>query len=369
MKFQINIAAIISSLLLFLSCGIDPAQSDQANVILIPHYELVSTGSYGVEMGDSLNMIGSIADLCYHPDGSVLILDRAAMVLRRVLEGEVTFISRSGGGPGEMESPQSICCLADGTILIADEGKREVMEFNSAGVYKGSRFTSDRFVPHMMFPVDSTSIAGDILDLRMGEEGIYFAVNFARFDSSLTPSVLFNRKEWEWPAPELYTEIEMMHYTGAPDGTFYLTMDNTEYSISIYSESGELTNTIYRSDIPRIPKTEEEIEEEIESFEERAVQDQAYTGGYQPCPYNQIISLTGVDADGNLWVERLDVDYETEGYRFDVWDATGNMVSTISYQEPEANSEIRFHVDRYGILASITDPDLFPRVLFLELMD
>ncbi len=369
MKFQISIAATIFSLLLFISCGTDPAQTDQANVILIPHFELVSTGSYGVEMGDSLNMIGSIADLCYHPDGSVLILDRAAMLVRRVNQGEVTLLSRAGEGPGEMIFPQSLCCLPDGNILVADEGKREVMEFSITGDYLGSYFTTERYVPHRMFPVDSSSIAGAILDLQMGEDQILFAVNFARFDGNSTPSVLFNRREWEWPAPELYTEIEMMHYTAAPDGTFYLTMDNTEYSVSIYSATGELTATIHRSDLPRIAKTEEEIEEETALFEERAVEDQAYTGGYEPCPYHSMISLAGVDADGNLWIERLDSDQETEGCRFDVWDSTGNMVYTASFQEPEASSDILFHVDQYGILASVVDPDLFPRVLFLELED
>ncbi|NOQ23695.1 MAG: hypothetical protein GQ565_13745 [Candidatus Aegiribacteria sp.] len=223
--------------------------------------------------------------------------------------------------------------------------------------------------PTGMYPVDSTSIAGAILDLQMGENQILFAVNFARFDSNSTPSVLFNRREWEWPSPEMYTEIEMVHYVAAPDGTFYLTMDNTEYSVSIYSESGELADSIYRSDAPRMPKTDEEIEEEIAIFEEHAVEDQAYTGGYQPCPYYQIISLTGVDEDGNLWIERLDTDQDAEGYMFDVWDSTGNLVYTASFREPESGSEIYFHVDQYGILAEVADPDLFPQVLYLELRD
>ncbi|NOQ23696.1 MAG: hypothetical protein GQ565_13750 [Candidatus Aegiribacteria sp.] len=97
-------------------------------------------------------MIGSIADLCYHPDGSILILDRVAMLVRRIHDGDVTFISRAGEGPGEMISPQSICCMPGGKILVADEGKREVMEFNTAGDYLGSYFTTDRYVPHRHVP-------------------------------------------------------------------------------------------------------------------------------------------------------------------------------------------------------------------------
>ncbi len=369
MKILINTIIIFVFFLFFFGCNTETPEIEQTNVVEIPHYEIISVGSYGVEIGDSLNMIGSVADFCYHPDGSILILDRAAMLVRRVNQGEVTLISRAGEGPGEMIFPQSLCCLPDGRILVADEGKREVMEFNTTGDYQGSYFTTDRYVPHRMFPVDSTSITGAILDLQMDEDQILFSVNFVRFDSNSAPSVVFNKREWEWPAPELYTEIEMMYYTAAPDGTFYLTMNDTEYSVSIYSVSGELTGTISSPDLPRIAKTEEEIEEEIVSFEELAVQDQAYTGGYEPYPYHQLISLVGVDADGNLWIERFDGDQETEGCQFDVWDSTGNMIYTASFQEPEASSDILFHVDQYGILASVEDPDLFPRVLFLELMD
>ncbi|MCD4708626.1 MAG: hypothetical protein K8S62_12910 [Candidatus Sabulitectum sp.] len=44
-------------------------------------------------------------------------------------------------------------------------------------------------------------------------------------------------------------------------------------------------------------------------------------------------------------------------------------VSTASFQEPEVSSDILFHVDQCGTLANVVDPDLFPRVLFLELED
>ena len=368
MKQFVRTSVVFAALFLSVSCG-SPEQQDEANVITIPHYQLVSTGSYGVETGDSLNMIGSINDLCYHPDGSILILDRAAMMVRLVDEGQVTIICHAGAGPGEMLFPQSVCCLSDGNILVADEHQKEVMKFNTAGDYLGSYFNTDRYVPHRMFPVDSSSIEGAILDLQMGDGQIIFAVNFARFDSDSIPSVIYKRIEWEWPAPEMYTELEMMQYTAAPDGTFYLTTDNTEYSISIYSPAGELTDSICQTDVPRIRKTDQEIEEEIASFEERAAQDQAYTGGYQPCPCYQIISLAGVDSEGNLWIERLDGDQETDGCRFDIWDSSGNLVYTASYEEPEARSEIIFHVDQYGILARVEDPDLFPRVLYLKMQE
>ncbi|MCK5133563.1 MAG: hypothetical protein KAR40_15590 [Candidatus Sabulitectum sp.] len=114
MRIEFRIAAVFAALIFSISCGADPAASDQPNETIIPHYELTVTGTYCVEIGDSINMIGSIADLCYHPDGSILILDRAAMLVRRIHDGDVTFISRAGEGPGEMIFPQSICCMPGG---------------------------------------------------------------------------------------------------------------------------------------------------------------------------------------------------------------------------------------------------------------
>ncbi len=364
MKSLTGIIAILAAFLYSLSCSENPIQEE----IAVPHYELVSTGSpYGVEIGDSLSMIGSIDDICHHPDGSILILDMAAMRVRLVKDGEVTFITSAGEGPGEMIYPQSVCCLPGGEILVADEGKREVMKFNIAGEYLGSYLTSDRYVPMSMFPVDSTSIEGSILELQMGEELILFSVNFGRFDSETTPTVLFDRKEWEWPAPEMYTDIGKMDHTAASDGTFYLTMNNTDYFVSVYAADGELADSISRQDIPRLPKTDMELQGEIEEFERNAVSDQAYTGGYEPYPFYPIISFCGVDSDGNLWIERLDRDHETEGCFFDVWNSSGNLEYTVSYREPEAFSGITFRIDQYGILGCVVDSDLFPRVLFLEL--
>jgi len=345
------------------SCGSEPGGKDQANETRIPDFRLVTAGTYGSEIGDSLSMIGTADDFCYHPDGSILILDRTAMCIRMVNSSEVTLISREGEGPGELLSPMSICSLADGRILVADEAKREVMEFNTAGEYLGSYFTTDRYVPYTMDTINPASIAGAMLYLVMGEDQILFGVNFARFDSDSLPAVVFDTRQWEWPAPEMYTEFEMVDYTAAPDGTFYLTMDNTRYSISIYSSTGEMIGSIVCSDVPQIPKTEEEILEEIEIFESYAVQDDAYTGGYEPASSRQLIDLVGIDSDSNLWVQRL---YAEDGFKFDIWDVNGNLLYTASFNELESTVGILFHVDQYGILASITDPELFPQVLSLE---
>jgi len=358
------VTAVLALLSSSVSCGTDTPAAGNQNEIQIPEYQLAVTDIYGVEAGDSLNMIGSINDICYHTDGSFLVMDQAALCIRRIHDGEVTFISQAGSGPGELNLPTSICCMENGTILIGDEGKREVMQFSSDGEYLGPFFTTDRYGPRRMYPIDSTSFTGVLYDLQFQEQSALFTINFGRFEADPVPVLVFDSWQFEIPDPTAYNKVFAMDYAGAPDGSFCIALDNTQYSISIYSPEGELSSSINRPDVACIPKSEEEIEDEITEFERYAVNDQSYTGGYEPCPNHTLISLAGVDSDGNLWVERHDAE---TGCRFDVWDLSGNLVQTVSYQGVGSDSDMLFHVDQYGFLAGITDDESFPQVLVMEL--
>ena len=214
-----------------------------------------------------------------------------------------------------------------------------------------------------MFPVDSSSIVGSMLNLEMGER-ILISFYIGRFDSDSTTSVVYNSVQWEWPAAEMYTDIELMEFVASPQGNVFFAQDNTSYLISAYSPEGEEIYRIENPEVNRIPKTPEEIEEEITQFESWAKVDQAYTGGYEPSPYHQLISLAGVDADENLWIKRNDSD---DGYKFDVWNAAGDLLFTAGFPASENDPYIRFSVDQYGILAAIANSEHFPQVYKLEI--
>ena len=360
-----HITLLFALVFLAISCGgsrtPDATGSEE---ITSQQYQLQITDSYGVETGDSLNMIGSIDVFCFHPDGSILILDQAAMCIRKVKDGNVQLISREGSGPGEFLLPISMCALNDGTILVGDEWRREVMEFSSTGDYRDILFSTEMYAPKKMFPAGSNSFTGKLYEIEFADNQAIFTMNLGMYDSTPEPVVTYLTRQWTLPDPDAYTDFFVMDCTGSPEGTFYSVSDNTEYSISIYSPDGERSGTISCPEVSRIPKTEGEIADEIEEFETYAVNDQSYTGGYEPCPYHTLIALAGVDAEGNLWVERMDTE---EGFLFDIWDPSGNLVYTASFNELEKGTEASFHVDAYGILAAVTDPDLFPRVLTLEL--
>jgi hypothetical protein len=363
MKHELTPALFFAGIFLLASCNSDSQNSDQSTDLGIPNYSLCVVDSFGLEIGDSLHMIGSIDDFCYHPNGSVIILDRAALRVRVIPnQEEPYFISGEGEGPGEMLYPQSVCTLEDGTVLVADEMKQTVMAFSSTGSYLGDFFTTDRYVPYQMFPVDSTSIVGSMLNLEMGDQ-VFFSFYIGRFNADSIPAITYNTVRWEWPAPQMYTDTECMEFTAGFDGRVFLAQDNTAYRISVFSPDGEELYSIENPDVNRIPKTPEEIEEEIVDFESWAREDQAYTGGYEPSPYHHLISLTGIDSEGNLWVERLGNEDE---YQFDVWDEAGNLIRTASLSGYD-EIDLLFSVDQYGILAAVVDPEHYPRIFKLEL--
>jgi hypothetical protein len=363
MKHDQVTATILAGALLSISCGSSPQDSTRSRDTAIPHYDLCVVDSFGVELGDSLRMIGSINDFCVHSDGSVLVLDRAAMRIRVFpVTGEPYVISREGDGPGEMLRPQSICTLQNGTVLIADEMKQAVMAFSPSGIHLGDYFTTDRYVPYRMDAVDSSSIVGSMLDLEMGDE-IIVTFFTGRFDGDSIPSVTYSTLQFEWPAPELYTIIEDTEFAAGLSGRVFLTHDNTSYLVSVFDPSGEDISLIENPDAERIPKTPEEMEEETARFESFARRDQAYRGGYEPNPYHQLISLAGVDSEGSLWVERYDLE---DGHHFDVWDDSGELAYTASLSGFDG-IDLYFGVDHHGILAAVVDSEHYPCVFRLEL--
>lgn len=365
MKSALSIAILVIMISLSGSCESDDQEPAISNSITIPEYEISIADSFGVELGDSLNMIGSINGLCNHPDGSILLLDRSSLRIRVITtEGDSYLISRRGDGPGELLLPQAICALHDGRILVSDEMKQEVMSFDIAGNYLGSYFTTDRYVPLSMYPLDSSSIAGLMMKLEMSDEEIIFSSIIGRFDASSIPSVVFNSREWIWPAPEMYTEINLIDFTADCEGNVFIAVDNTEYHISVYTPNGTELLQIERDDVNRMPKSPEEIQAEIDDFEEWAVQDQAYTGGYEPSPFYQLISLAGTDAEGNLWVVRHDSDID---YLFDIWNRSGDMIYTARLYRNEKDPGLFFSVDQIGIIAAISNSSRFERVYTLDI--
>ncbi len=344
--------------MLVISCGSDSEVSDQSIANTLPEYQLTAADSFGVEFGDSISMIGSINGFCYHNNGSILILDRCAMRVRVISDdGEVTCWGRSGEGPGEFLFPYGICVMQDGRVLVSDSQKREVMEFNVSGNYSGSYIIeSEESVPVYFYPVDSNSIVGTRMDTEFLEDQILCSYYVGRFDSDVDPTVKYAEIVSDISSPDFYTEMELIDFYADQNGRVYLVSDNSEYNIKVLSAGGSVEYEIIQ-DVERLPKSGEQIQLEIDEFEEFALNYQINLNDYKPNPYFQLFSLIGVDSEQNLWVQRFDSE---NGFIFDVFDTYGNLVFTVSVPGFSSDIEMMFRVDRNGILGSAAEP--YPRV-------
>ncbi len=364
---HIKVFFLATLILLVTSCASDTGESTMGSENSIPEYQLTVVDSFGVEIGNSLNMIGSIKGYFTFSDGSIVLLDAVARRIRIFQEnGEAFCFGSAGGGPGEMASPKSMCLMPDGRILVADDQKCLVMEYDISGNYLGNYLESAWKIPESCLPIDSNSLVGVVFDIEVCDGEIAgFNFYIGRFDSDPEPSVRYIEVRTGISDLSLYTQIDILDFKVDPNGLVYIVPDHTDYTISVFSSDGILQNQIF-SDVNRLAKTDEELAIELSEFEENHVWDSGYTGGYEPLPYSKLITLVGVDADRNLWVQRIDIEDE---FVFDVWNLSGELQFQASLDKFTLNPDIEFHVDENGILAAITDSDVYSRVYRLKMLE
>lgn len=356
MKYPIGILCLV----LFGSCSSESEPVPEEIENPVPQYTITLVDSFGVETGDSIHMIGSINDFTHSSCGSILVLDRAAQVIHDFSSERGSRIYCNGGeGPGEFLYPLSLCALENGNFLVADEMKQEIMEYSSGGEYIGSFYYSGGYVPYSMYPVDSVSIQADLLAFDFDSEIPQFVYTLCAIHSSdVEVSQEYYKLQWDWTSADFYRDIELLDFAGSSSGMLFLVPDVTEYRIAVFSFQGELINEIEGS-MNRVRKSEEQIQEEIEEFEEWAQQDQAYMGGYQPSEYETIISIAGIDANGNLWVQRHE---SPDSYKFDIWSYSGELTARAYFPWNPELQELEFHVDECGLLGANVNSEEYPRV-------
>jgi len=364
MKTLYGIVILFLSFLLILSCSSESEIEPGVTENPIQQYQITLADSFGTEIGDSIHMIGSINDFCYSQDGSILILDCAAQVVRDFSSsnGSVTHCN-SGEGPGELLYPLSLCALENGHFLVADEMKQEIMEYSAAGDYLGSFYFSGGYVPYSMYPVDAEYIQADLITFDMDCEipqYVYTICGIRSGDTEISQD--YYSLSWDWTSADFYRDIELLEFAGSSSGLLFLVPDVTDYTVKVFSMDGEIISEIEGS-MERIRKSEEQIQTEIEEFEEWAQQDQAYMGGYKPSDYEVIISVTGVDSNGYLWIERH---VSADSYNFDVWDYSGELIAQALLPKNPEIPELEFHINEYGLLGANVDSDDYPRVYCFE---
>ncbi|MCK4806187.1 MAG: hypothetical protein KAT09_01000, partial [Candidatus Aegiribacteria sp.] len=151
------------------------------------------------------------------------------------------------------------------------------------------------------------------------------------------------------------------------DGNVFIaSRDTEEYLITGFNANGNEFVEI-SIDLPTVRKSEEEILEEAEFWNQRA-RNMGYGGqlNYQPDTYRWKIHSMGIDSQSRLWVRRGIEETPT----FDVFDYDGNHLFTAEISSITGTDGLLWevHVDEFGILAwSLNPPDGYQKLYTLEL--
>ncbi len=371
MKVPFPLTGLLAAML-FSACGGDAPPEEVSGEGSGRAPALIVTGEIGVELGDSNYVFGTIQDVDFTVEGNVAVLDAQRRRVR-VYSPQGVFLGSFGGtgeAPGEFLNPRSLACLVDGRIAVSDPFSREVEIFSPDFLH--SETVAD-FTERAPFVITATDNG------FAGEQG-----GFNRDDGTVTQRVqewdlqrdtilLFMERETLFSADNMAARfMEPLAGIVYSEGVVYFSPPVTEeYLVQTYPVDGSQGQPLTWPGYSPVPRTQQEIDEEMELFEER-LQAMASSGrgsrfadvSYSPPEYYYAISGLGVDPEGRIWVRR---GWEPSPV-FDIFEPGDTEPSlVVEVHSEEDLSAFDFVVTPNGIAAFERDPEYYPRVLLLEL--
>lgn len=368
------IAPVTLVALLLASCG---GENEQPIASDSPAGEsaspvLTAVGEIGIELGDSNYVFGIIQDVDIASDGTVFVLDsRKKKVMAYSSQGD--FLGSFGGegeAPGEFLNPMSVACLEDGRIAVSDPFSREVEIFNRDFSY--SETVAD-FTERAPFVITATDRG------FAGEQG-----GFNRDEGTVTQRVM----SWDLQRDTIcvlfetesnFSQDNMAARFMEPQagivstrGTVYFSPPVTdEYVVHAYPIGDGPTDPLTWPGYDQVRRSREEIDAEIQLFEDR-LQAMAASGRgsrfaemeYNPPEFYYATASMGVDSRGRIWVQR---GWESDPV-FDLF-MPGDTApgETVYFDCEDELSDCEFVITPYGFAAFERDPEYYPRVFLLEL--
>lgn len=160
-----------------------------------------------------------------------------------------------------------------------------------------------------------------------------------------------------------------MVFESAPDGRVFRSSIGSERFVLVGYEPDGTEFLRIEEDIEAVPKTEEEIQEEIDLMRTRMVQGGAppeMTEGYRPQPNRPSVAGLLLDDQGLLWVQLG----TTETPIFFVLDQSGQrrFIAGLDYSGDASNWS--FSAMQGGrMLAVDINPEIYPKVYILEVQE
>ena len=371
-----KILAAIALMVLFISCGGEETAGSVTDetTSAVPTVYLEAVDSIGIEMGDSLYVMGAIEGLSYGPDGNIAVLDCALACIRIYSPaGEyLRQIGRRGNGPGELQSIAFLGISEDGHLILTGDGG-EILGVHQFDYYTGEWLGS---MPSLGTPAtciegaeDSFYVRKDInLDTSSGE--LLILVSIAKYAcGDEEPRITYIEDTPPFDPADMASQIELVWYgyDVAADfsGNTYIAPRSTEEAVVIiYGPDGEETGRI-ELDLEPVLRTEEEIEmERLILTAKMSAMGNDQMPPIEPDPYKPLIRGLEIDGEGNIWVQHGGPNVPT----FSVYGSSGELmyIAEVTGDHPDGNSW-RFYIDGNGILAYAEDPaDGYQKVYMLE---
>lgn len=371
-----RIIAAVALMIVFISCGGEETTGEIPGEAAsdVPTVYLVPVDSIGIEMGDSLYVMGAIEGLAYGPDGNIAILDCAYACVRIYSqEGEYQRqIGSRGNGPGELQSIAFLGISEDGHVYLTGDGA-DILGVHQFDYHTGEWLGS---LPSLGTPPtciegaeDSFYVRKDLnFDVSSGEPMILISIaKYAIGDEE--PVITYIEDTAPFNPADMASMIELVWYgyDVAADfsGNTYISPRSSEEAlVIIYGSDGEETGRI-ELDLEPVLRTDEEIEMErlILTAKMSAMgDDQMYS--IEPAPYKPLIRGLEIDGEGNIWVQHGGPTVPA----FSVYSNSGELMyyAEVAGEHPDGNSW-RFYIDGNGILAYAEDPvDGYQKVYILE---
>ncbi len=376
------VAALLTSTLLAAGCGgggpsegasatTGPAGPD--TVVISP------VDTIGVLMGDSNYVFGTIGEAVYTPGGDIAVLDEVdACVKVYSPEGEFLMrVGRSGSGPGEVRHPGGLAMLSDSSFALMDTQTGGVHRFHPDGSFDTLHidFMGDGS-PQWAWGVDSCAFVAAYLDDEMTGGMLEMVYRVGRWETEREPEVVYHEHRFPFDHADMAGFITQsvfsVAFAAGRDGTVFVApVSSEEYRIDVFDREGTSTGTITR-ELPRVAKSEEEIEEEEALMEailrERGIPD--YMNRFEADPWRWMVTPQGlgVDGEGRLWVRNGTVD----GIVMDVYSPDGEHLAVVAVEgvtDPDTYDYTLLKVQPQGILAySLQSPD-YPKLFVLPMPD
>jgi len=357
-------------LILITSCkeGVEPSDDELEESFVPPVLEVVL--SIGEEMGDSCYVFGDITDACITAEGNIWVLDGVTNKIT-AYDFSGNFLYRAGGsgeGPGEFQHPFCLTSLSDERVLVSDPALNRATFFNTDLIVDTTISGFIPWSPDRTAPGADGSYTGGLR--TFDRENSMYGHLLALWDDSPQVEREYYRRECPFNRERLResTEESQIVFTSDFQGRVYVAeYSYSNFSVVIFDPTGNLLYSIEEEREPAL-KPLEEIENERAAMHRQLQSEDAPPDlQWNPSEFRCMIPLRGlgVDARERLWVrdgrESLPV--------FDVYAEGEHLFRTSLDESVEDIENLRVKITQRGILAWPTDPECYPQLHILTVVE